>query len=56
MKKEDLLKEIINWAKTQDNPQDLYSFNAEVYDNLKIVWNSLERNQKEIFSVKLLVQ
>ena len=51
MKKEDLLKEIINWAKTQDNPQDLYNFNAEVYDNLKTIWNYLERNQKQIFSV-----
>ena len=51
MKKEEIIKEIIDWANDQDNPQDLYNFNHEVYDLLKIQWNHLERNQKQIFSV-----
>ena len=51
MKKEDLIQNIIDWANDQDNPQDLYNFNDEVHDNLKTIWNYLERNQKQIFSV-----
>jgi len=49
-KKEEIIKEIIDWANSHDNPQDLYNFHSQIYDLFKIRWNHLERSHKQIFS------
>lgn len=50
MKKEEIIKEIIDWSETQDSPKELYSTWEQIYKILKTRASNLEREQKIIFS------